>query len=257
MPENVELERLAKAEFWLAEIVSAPEAKKIIDTAEAARVWAMKVKRSVSIANHATTIKLQAERKLAEIIDEGRKAGTIAKREDSLRQNTDPRSTGDGNAKESLSDLGVSDRRLSESRAIAQAFTDDEIKEMAEQATAAGKELTRTNVLNQAREKKQEKAVVESEAEMNERLAKKAKGDRLQGHIRIDNCSKSIMHDIAVIIQMARDYPLQNPEHIALVANYLRKLKIDLDIAIAEVEGHEPTNWDDELTELINGASDE
>jgi hypothetical protein len=72
------LERLSAAERMLAEVVSAQDAIQIRDMAEAARVWAQRSRLGTSSINHATAIKLKAEMRIADLVDEGQAAGQIA-----------------------------------------------------------------------------------------------------------------------------------------------------------------------------------
>jgi hypothetical protein len=55
----------------------------------------------------------KAERKLAEVIEQGRKAGQIAKRTDTLKQGSVHRGPVVG---ETLADLGINQQRLNEAR---------------------------------------------------------------------------------------------------------------------------------------------
>ena len=59
----------------LAEIATAGDAVNVIAFAEAARVWAQQAKLGTSAVNHATVIKMRAERRLADAVDEGQKQG--------------------------------------------------------------------------------------------------------------------------------------------------------------------------------------
>lgn len=137
---------LSQAERMLAEVVSAQNAIDIIDMAEAARVWAQRAKLGTASINHATAIKLKAEIKLADVVDEGQRRGEIAgpgqpKKPDIVRpaDNTSP---------VPIEDI-VSRQRLHESRKIRDAFTPEAIDEIVESATLQDKEIARKEFVQQ------------------------------------------------------------------------------------------------------------
>lgn len=56
-----------------------------MDFAEAARVYAQQAKLGTASINHAQVVKLRAERKLADLVDEGQERGEIAKQSERSR----------------------------------------------------------------------------------------------------------------------------------------------------------------------------
>ena len=121
--------RLERAEQLLAEVASIPDAVDLINLAEAARVYAQRMKLGTLSVNHATEIKVRAELRMAEIIAQGQKTGTIAR--PGGMDGGRPRKTSAGLAPvskpDTLADLGVDRSRASEAKALRSAFTDEEI----------------------------------------------------------------------------------------------------------------------------------
>src|SRR5262249_16156327 len=91
--------------------------------------------------NHATVIKLRAERRMAEVVDEGQAKGEIAKQ-------GKPKPPDSGGLKPTLDELGVSQQRLSEARKIAKNYTDEDIQELAAQANPNNNPLSREKGLS-------------------------------------------------------------------------------------------------------------
>src|SRR5262245_30269073 len=113
----------------LADIASARDAVDVIAFAEAARVWAQQARLGTSAVNHATVIKMRAERQLADAVDEGQKAGQIAK------QGNQPKPPPSGGlAPMPLSELDIKDQRLAEARKIRDNYSDDDLIELQHQA---------------------------------------------------------------------------------------------------------------------------
>lgn len=138
------LEPLARAERLLAQVATVQDAQDVMAVAEAARVLAERFRLGTSVVNHATVIKLRAERQLAELVDDGQAAGTVVSPgHDSLVRTPD---------KATLPDLGVSRQRLVEARQIRDAYTDTALLELAEQANARDRELRRNTLLRNARQ---------------------------------------------------------------------------------------------------------
>jgi phage N-6-adenine-methyltransferase len=135
-----DLDRLVQAERMLAEVANVDEARKLVDVAEAARVYARQVKLGTSSVNHATSIKLRAERRVADLVDEGQASGVIATK---------------GNARSpsisTLADIGITSGRLAEHRLIRDTFTDDDITTMVAAADAADREVRRDALVEEAR----------------------------------------------------------------------------------------------------------
>lgn len=139
------LDVLSRAERMLAQCATAEDAVEIINYAEAARVLAKQMDLGASAVNYATTIKLKAERRLAEVVDEGQQRGEIAT---AGGNTTIPRTPGNGPAK--LDDIGVDSRRLAEARTIRDTVSDEEVEALATEATEEGRELSRNAVLGRA-----------------------------------------------------------------------------------------------------------
>lgn len=135
------LDRLTQGERMLVSIATTQDALDVIDFAEAARVYAKEMRLGTSAVNHSTVIKLRAERRLADMVDAGQKAGVIAV----VDKKGLPRSPG-----QSLKSLGVKDQRLTEARRIRDTYTDEQLIEAAEEATARDRELARNKLLKAA-----------------------------------------------------------------------------------------------------------
>lgn len=109
---GTQLEQLTVAERMLAEVATVEEAVHLVDFASAARDLAKRAKLGASAVNHATVIRVRAERRMAVLVDEGQKAGVIATRETAGRSGGRPSST-ENHARDAgvvfpatLSDLG-------------------------------------------------------------------------------------------------------------------------------------------------------
>lgn len=157
------LDRLRGAERALAEVATAQDAVSLIDLAEAARVFAKQAKLGTASVNHATAIKLKAERKLAEVVDRGQAEGSIATQKDGGPKNhvrtpdMVPPTISDPAPKRpaTLDDIGVDRRRLNEARAIRDTYTENEIDEIVEEATDRDITVARSELLARARREKQ------------------------------------------------------------------------------------------------------
>jgi hypothetical protein len=153
------LERLARAEVVLAEVVSIDEAKALRDMAEAARVLARQVRAGTARINYATSVKVRAELRLAALVDEGQQAGTIARR--GRRARTDANdSLPNVRAANLYRDLGLTAREVFEARLLASHFTDDDVVRLIGEATAARRELSRRELLQAAREARNDRYCV-------------------------------------------------------------------------------------------------
>ena len=124
----------------LAEVASAREAVAVRDFAEAARVWAKKAKLGTSAINHATTVKVRAERLLAEYVDKGQAAGEIATKGQPKEMSSSM----------TLRDLGVTRQGVHEARLLRDHVDEDDLAARSEAATKVDKELTRSELLRQA-----------------------------------------------------------------------------------------------------------
>lgn len=135
------LERLTQAERMLAEIASPQDALDVIDFAEAARVWAQEMRLGTSSVNHATVIKLRAERQLATVVDAGQQAGLITSHGGDRTNVRTP----------NLEDVGIKNRRiLAEARRIRDAYSEEDIREAAAEATVRDRALSRDRLLKEA-----------------------------------------------------------------------------------------------------------
>jgi phage N-6-adenine-methyltransferase len=142
MPDT-QLDRLTRAEQMLASIATAADAVDVIRFAEAARVFGQQARLGTSSINHATVIKMRAERRLADVVDEGRKAGQIAP------QGRPIKAPEGGGFKPlpTLNDIGVDDRRLAEARKIRDNYTDEDLARLRREADEADRELSRRDLV--------------------------------------------------------------------------------------------------------------
>jgi phage N-6-adenine-methyltransferase len=136
-----ELAKYVAAEKMLAEIASPQDAMRVIDFAEAARVYALQMGHGLVYINYAQMIKQCAQIRLAEVIDEGQAAGVIA------RRGRVPKSQ-EGSA---ISPDDIAPRsRLQEARKLAKKYTPDQIRAIADACTAAGEEMSRRKLNSEA-----------------------------------------------------------------------------------------------------------
>ena len=156
---TTELEQLTTAERMLARIATASDAVDVIRYAEAARVFAEQARLGTASVNHATVIKMRAERKLADAVDKGQEKGEIASKAQhgrgiQMREYPPP---GDSptlpTPPSTLADIGVSPQRLHEARKIRDNYTDDDLIELEQQATEADELLSRKELVTKPRGK--------------------------------------------------------------------------------------------------------
>jgi hypothetical protein len=145
------LVKLGQAERMLAEISSAQDAINVIDLASAARVWAQRAKLGTASINHAQSIKLKAEIKLADAVDAGQLAKEIEQaggdRKSQIiltRDNNDlaPKSLADVMGLEGEKADGLAAKKLHDARKIRGAYTPEAIDEIVELATLEDREVT-------------------------------------------------------------------------------------------------------------------
>jgi hypothetical protein len=150
---STDLERLEQADRLLAQIATASDASDVIRFAEAARVYAQQARLGTSAVNHATVIKMRAERRLAEAVDEGQKKGEIAAKGQPKKaeSNIRPPEITSHQTPLTLDDIGVSPQRLQEARKIRDAYTDNDLEEMEEDANAEDRILSRAKLIMHAR----------------------------------------------------------------------------------------------------------
>ena len=142
---HMPLVALSQAERMLAEISTASDAINMIDMAEAARVWAQRAKLGTASINYATAIKLKAEIRLAEVVDEGQRRGEIAtagKPHKNIVCSTN-------NISVRLDELGISRYKVHEARKIRDGFTPEAIDEIVHSANALDKEISRREFVQQ------------------------------------------------------------------------------------------------------------
>jgi phage N-6-adenine-methyltransferase len=146
---TAQIERLAAAERMLAEIAEQPtdvaKAEKAGNTvrfAEAARVWAQEAKLGTSSVNHATVIKLRAERRMAEAVRSGQKTGQIAKPGRPVK----PPTPG-GFTPPTLEDIGVRQQRLAEANKILDKFSEEDLIELKREFDERDEVLSRTDLI--------------------------------------------------------------------------------------------------------------
>lgn len=144
------LERLSQAERMLAEVASAQDAIQIRDMAEAARVWAQRSRLGSASVNHATAIKLKAEMRIADLVDEGQAAGQIAAAGKPVIISSHD------NKPASLADIGLTAQSVLEARRIRDAYTPESVDELVAAANSQDQVLSRKDFVKaQAHTKKE------------------------------------------------------------------------------------------------------
>lgn len=140
------LARISQAEKLLATaaLKDVPHVARLVDYAEAARIYAKQMKLGTASANHATQIKLLAEVKLAELVDQGQRQGKIATKVNGKRGVRSPDT-------KTLPELDVDKRRLAEARQLAKRIGEKEIRKRVAEATTADREVTRDSLLREVR----------------------------------------------------------------------------------------------------------
>jgi site-specific DNA-methyltransferase (adenine-specific) len=144
------IDRLADAERMLAEVASIDDARQLVDIAEAARVYARQVRLGTSSVNHATSIKLRAERRVADLVDEGQASGVIA-------------TQGKGKPADAaglinLADLGIAYERLVEHRLLRDTYSDADIAAAIAEADRIDREVSRAALIADARRRRAQAA---------------------------------------------------------------------------------------------------
>jgi hypothetical protein len=147
VPEPTTLALLDQAERALVMARDAVEVQRIIDAAEAVRAYARQARQGTAMVNHATEIKVLAELKLVEVVQQGRDAGRIATQGTNLK-NTPPGPGGEKPA--TLDDLGVNQQRLSEAKYLGH-FKPSELRTRFAEATEQDVLLPRGQLLTEAR----------------------------------------------------------------------------------------------------------
>lgn len=140
-----QIEQLARAERMLAAVASVEEAANVADFAAAARDYAKRAKLGADAVNHATVIRVRAERRMAELVDEGQARGEIAER-------GRPEKLPDANvihAPTTLRDLNITPRALHEARKLTK-VPEQRIIEAANEASSRGREVSRKSLIRLA-----------------------------------------------------------------------------------------------------------
>jgi len=140
------LVRLEQAERMLAECASVGDVKGLIDMADAFRIYAQRARLGTATINHGTQIKVRAEMRLADLVDDGQARGEIA----SHGNPTFAIARAAGNSPATLPELGITSQRLAEARTMRDAYTDADIKGFVEAATVSDVEVTRAELLSRA-----------------------------------------------------------------------------------------------------------
>jgi len=141
------LELLTGAERMLAEAVTVQDFQDIADQAVVARVYAEKAKLGTHAINHATVIRVRAEQGLANAVDAGQAAGTIATQDTGRPPDKGAESA---HIPATLKSLDVKKERLKEARKLRDGFTEADLAEIAEQANARDKLLSRDKLVKDA-----------------------------------------------------------------------------------------------------------
>jgi hypothetical protein len=142
--------RLTVATQALAAILTPGDAVAVIRLADKARELARTMELGTEAENAATSIRLKAEIRLAEVVAEGQKKGEIASQGGDPKTNAKVRAADVGPA--TLADIGVSKQRLSEARDIAGAMGRGQVDAMIAEANDRGQTLSRAAVLKEVRQ---------------------------------------------------------------------------------------------------------
>ena len=143
------LAKLSAATYALAEAKTLDDVKRIIDIAEAARTYARAAKLGLEAANHAAEVKLRAERKAGELLQQLERAPgarTDIKPTDRLSASSEYRQT--------LQDTGVEERTAQRWQTVAQ-VPDEVFEEHVATVQQEQRELTSAGLLRLAGEIKQ------------------------------------------------------------------------------------------------------
>lgn len=145
------------AERMLAEVASVDDVRALINFAEQARLYARQSKLGTSAINHATVIKIRAERKLADVVDEGQQKGAIA-----TQDSGDHGSGARAASTSTLPSLGIDSGRLAEARILRDTFTDDRLIERQVEANERDEILSRQQLLAEARAENTRNGAIQS-----------------------------------------------------------------------------------------------
>lgn len=143
---NDHLAPLEQAERLLHQVASVADAVSLVNLAESARVWARQSKLGTASINSATVVKLRAERRIAEYVDQGQANGQIATQVRPGNQYVESPESG----LSTFGDLGLTKQRVAEARVIRDAYTDDALAALAEAASAEDRVLSRDTLVRRA-----------------------------------------------------------------------------------------------------------
>jgi len=135
-----ELELLSRAERMLAEVATARDAVDIADMAEVARVYAQRAKLGTQAINHATAIKVKAEMRLADIVDEGQAAGQIRGQGGDNRSNLP-------SGKVAPEPIPVPYKQLHDARKMRDQYTPEQVDDIVAQAAVEDRPVTRQDFI--------------------------------------------------------------------------------------------------------------
>jgi N6-adenosine-specific RNA methylase IME4 len=147
------LTKLSHAERLLAEVATVADATQLDSYAEAARVYAKQAKLGTEAINHATHIKVRAQRRLADVVGEGQARGEIATQKDAGRPPKEIPSECEGFSERpaTFAELGLDSGRVAEARLLRDAYTEEALAERIEEANQQDRELSRKTLLMEAR----------------------------------------------------------------------------------------------------------
>jgi hypothetical protein len=235
---NKQVMAMEVADRMLAEVASVDDALALKDRAELARIYARQSKLGTSAINHANTIKIRAERKLADIVDEGQRLGQIARPGGDTAAHTIPRNARNGPA--SLPELGIDDSRLREARLLRDAYTDQELIERQTVADANDEILSRRALIEEARRRAQ----AEESRSQNAMFAEARRQNAANTVAQTERVN--LLYPVFEALEALANVPLSPREFAARVPSYNAK----------QVNAHidQAANWLAQFTEEWNAT---
>lgn len=134
---------LGLADRMLAEVATVDEARALINLAEQARVYARQSKLGTSAINHATVIKVRAERRLADIVDEGQARGEIATSHDGSPA---------VRSADTYDELGLTRQGVDDARTLRDGYSEEQLEELRQAADSEDEVLSRKELIRKARD---------------------------------------------------------------------------------------------------------
>jgi N6-adenosine-specific RNA methylase IME4 len=150
------LVKLDQATRMLAEIRTVDDAKQLIDLAEAARVYARQVDLGLEAQNHAAEIKLRAQRRAGEVLQEMEKAKGQGERGEDGKFHQRLEAPTAGNEPPTYAEMGIEKHAAHNWQIIADMPEEDFEQHIAE-TKAEGKELTTAGTVRAIRKLMQER----------------------------------------------------------------------------------------------------